>query len=72
MKGRKFNTSGRCYPEKHYMVNLDSRLREIKELVDNGDYLVVNRARQYGKTTTLMALAQYLKDEYAVVFMSFQ
>ena len=33
---------------------------------------MINRARQYGKTTTLMALAQYLKDEYAVIFMSFQ
>ena len=72
MVAKKFNVNGRCYPEKHYMVNLDSRLKEIKVLVDNGDYLVLNRARQYGKTTTLMALAQYLKEEYAVIFLSFQ
>ena len=69
---KRFNISGRCYPEKHYMVNLDSRLKKIKELVDDGDYFIINRARQYGKTTTLMALTQYLKEEYAVIFMSFQ
>lgn len=69
---KQFNVNGRCYSKKHYMVNLEKRLSEIKGLVDAGDYFVINRARQYGKTTTLMALAQYLKDEYAVIFMSFQ
>ena len=29
-----FNTTGVCIPEKHYMVNLESRLKEIKSLVD--------------------------------------
>ena len=38
------------------MVRLDERLREIRELVDAGKYFSVNRARQYGKTTVLMAL----------------
>lgn len=33
---------------------------------------MINRARQYGKTTTLHALLQYLADEYIVVFMDFQ
>ena len=69
---RYFNITGQCNPQVHYMVNLDGRLTEIKKLVDRGDYFVINRARQYGKTTTLKALVSYLKDEYAVVFMSFQ
>lgn len=29
----------------------------------------INRARQYGKTTTLQALAGYLKDDYFVLSM---
>ncbi|MDE7477190.1 MAG: AAA-like domain-containing protein [Lachnospiraceae bacterium] len=70
---RYFNTEGRCRPDKHYMVRLDERLKAIKEqLVDREKYFVINRGRQYGKTTTLMALAEYLKDEYIVVFMDFQ
>ena len=67
-----FNTTGICVPEKHYMVDLSERLREIKKLIDSDCYFVINRARQYGKTTTLRALCSYLKNEYYVVFMDFQ
>lgn len=70
---RYFNTEGCCKPEKHYMVRLEDRLAGIKRLyVDRGKYFVINRGRQYGKTTTLMALAEYLKDDYLVVSMDFQ
>lgn len=54
------------------MVNLDSRLAETKRLVDQGDYFVINRARQYGKTTMLRALREYLWQEYAVFSLDFQ
>lgn len=69
---KKFNVNGVCYPEKHYMVDLSGRLQEIKALVDNGDYFVVSRARQYGKTTVLRALKEYLFPQYIVISMSFQ
>lgn len=69
---RRFNISGLCYPNKHYMVRLDERLSKIKEMVDYGDYFVINRARQYGKTTTLHALDKYLNNEYVVISLSFQ
>ena len=67
-----FNVTGSCYPQKHYMVDLTERLKEIKTLVDRGEYFVINRARQYGKTTTLKALEQYLRSEYLVLSFSFQ
>lgn len=71
--GRCFNTEGECRPEVHYMVRLDERLRAIKEeYVDKGKYFVMNRGRQYGKTTTLKALADYLKDAYLIISMDFQ
>ena len=35
---KEFNITGTCYPEKHYMVNLDNRLVQIKQLVDDGKY----------------------------------
>lgn len=70
---RYFNTEGRCRPDEHYMVPLDDRLDQMKRLyVDRGKYFVINRGRQYGKTTTLMALAEYLRDVYMVLFMDFQ
>lgn len=70
---RYFNTEGRCRPDIHYMVRLDRRLEQIRRrFVDRGKYFVMNRGRQYGKTTTLMALAEYLKKDYLVISMDFQ
>lgn len=68
-----FNTEGLCDPDIHYMVRLDDRLDKIKSAyVDRGRYFVINRGRQYGKTTTLRALARYLRKDYLVISMDFQ
>ncbi|WP_300573280.1 AAA-like domain-containing protein [uncultured Acetatifactor sp.] len=67
-----FNVTGACIPEEHYMVDIHARLKEIKELVDAGKYFTIHRARQYGKTTTLLALERFLQKEYYVVSMDFQ
>ena len=70
---RYFNTEGSCNPEEHYMVKLDRRLEQIKKmLVDRKKYFVINRGRQYGKTTTLRSLKKYLSEEYMVVSLDFQ
>ncbi|MDE6607215.1 MAG: ATP-binding protein [Lachnospiraceae bacterium] len=70
---RRFNITGSCNPKRHYMVNLDDRLRRIKEdYVDEGSYFIINRGRQYGKTTTLKVLEEYLKDDYIVLSLDFQ
>lgn len=70
--GKIFNISADCKPKLHYMVNIDDRLMEIRAMADRGDYFVINRARQYGKTTTLRALSRYLKRDYLTVSMDFQ
>ena len=68
-----FNTEGFCNPQEHYMVNLDDRLMQIKnQYVDPGSYFVINRGRQFGKTTILKALAEYLKPDYITLFLDFQ
>lgn len=69
---KKFNTTAVCIPSKHYMVDLSKRVEEIKKLVDAGEYFTINRARQYGKTTTLTALKGVLKNEYTVLSLDFQ
>jgi len=70
---RYFNTEGSCNPKEHYMVRLDDRIAYIKKmLVDRKKYFVINRGRQYGKTTTLKALEEYLKDDYIVLSLDFQ
>ena len=54
------------------MVCIDDKLAEIKKMVDKGDYFIINRARQYGKTTTLRILAEFLKEDYTIISLDFQ
>ncbi len=67
-----FNTTGVCRPSKHYMVNLDRRLAEIRRMIDRQYYFVINRGRQYGKTTTLAALKDFLQQDFIVASLDFQ
>ena len=67
-----FNTTAACIPSKHYMVDLAERMRAIRQLVDEGKYFTINRARQYGKTTTLIALKHTLEPDYTVIDLSFE
>ena len=67
-----FNTVGTCDPSVHYMVNIDRQVEAAARLVRQGDYFCINRGRQYGKTTTLAALEEYLSNEYCVFNISFE
>ena len=67
-----FNVTGPCIPAKHYMTDLTERIAQIQRMVDAGAYFTINRARQYGKTTTLALLDEALKEEYLVVRLDFQ
>ncbi len=70
--GKVFNVTGACIPKLHYMVDIHSHLEKIKGLVDSGAYFTINRARQYGKTTILTALQQFLCESYVAVYLDFQ
>ena len=59
---KEFNTTGSCNPEWHYMVDTSAKLAKIEEYIDDGLYFTINRARQFGKTTTLKALYRKLLD----------
>ena len=49
----------------------NSRLAQIKDMVDKGQYFCINRGRQYGKTTLLDALQSYLRNDYTVISNGF-
>ena len=67
-----FNVSADCKPNLHYMVDISELLHKIKKFIERGEYFTINRARQYGKTTTLRALKKYLQGEYIAVSLDFQ
>lgn len=69
---KEFNTTGPCFPEKHYMANMDAMITQTTAMVERGNYFVINRPRQYGKTTTLFTLRRCLQEKYLVIQMSFE
>ena len=69
---KKFNITGSCNPEWHYMVDTEKRFKAVEEPIDTGEYFAINRARQYGKTTTLQMIWRRLSDRYLIIDCSFE
>lgn len=69
---KKFNTTGSCNPERHYMVDTEKRFKAVESLIDAGEYFTINRARQYGKTTLLQTIRRRLSGRYLVIKTSFE
>ncbi len=60
---RFFNISGPCLPDEHYMIPSQQRCKGLMELIDQKQYFVIHAARQTGKTTLLLDLANQLNRE---------
>ncbi len=71
---RKFNITGKVIPEKHYYVDLAPQIRKLMALAKDGAYFVINRPRQFGKTTLLDFFARALQasKHYAPALLSFE
>ena len=71
---KEFNITGICRPIKHYMADISHKLRNTVAMVENGAYFIINRPRQYGKTTMLYILAKTLREQgdYVVFNISFE
>lgn len=71
---KRFNVTGTCIPGRHYMVDTSYKLDKIIELIENEEYFIINRPRQYGKTTTLYLLEQRLNkmEGYLPIKISFE
>ncbi|MDR0815106.1 MAG: AAA-like domain-containing protein [Bacteroidales bacterium] len=60
---RYFNVAGPCNAAEHYMIEASSRLTGVVELISQKQYFVIHAARQSGKTTFLLDLANRLNRE---------
>lgn len=70
---RQFNTTGTCFPQLHYMVDISRQVNYAADMVKDNKYFCINRGRQFGKTTTLSILQEKLEKEgYAVFSLSFE
>ena len=71
---KKFNVTGLCIPNKHYVADVSKKLGKTYNMVVEGEYFIINRPRQYGKTTMLYNLSESLStsEEYLVFNISFE
>ncbi len=71
---KSFNITGVSYPHIHYLMDTSEKLRQIMEMVERGDYFVINRPRQYGKSTMLHFIGEATDNlaDYLQISMNFQ
>ena len=70
---KEFNITGTCIPHKHYMVDTSNKIEKVvTRLIEKGKYFIINRPRQFGKTTTLHLLEKKLQDKYLLISTSFE
>lgn len=71
---KRFNDTGLCIPERHFMADTSSKLAQIMQMVEEGAYFTINRPRQYGKTTSVHSLFLALNrtEDYLAIQLSFE
>jgi len=71
---KKFNLTGWCNPKRHFMADISGKVAQVMQMVEYGDYFIINRPRQYGKTTMLKTIDKVLSQspEWLVFSISFE
>ncbi len=71
---KRFNTTGLCISEKHYMCDVSAKFARCKSLIEDGFYYAINFPRQHGKTTMKSLLSDYFdkQSDYLVISTSFE
>lgn len=71
---KRFNITGTCIPERHYMADVSNKLRQTLDMVKLGEYFIINRPRQFGKTTMLVNLQRTLvrSSDFFPITISFE
>jgi hypothetical protein len=55
-----------------YMADVSTILQEIRKMIDDGYYFVINRPRQYGKTTAIIQLKNVISPPYLYISISLE
>jgi hypothetical protein len=73
---KQFNTAGPCKPNLHYMLDPLQRidLEEILQLIYQERYFILHAPRQSGKTTSLLAMVDYLntQGQYLALYVNIE
>ena len=50
---RRFNVTGICVPNKHYMVDITNKFNKAMQLIEKGKYFAINRFMKFGRFLTI-------------------
>ena len=53
---KKFNITGWCNSQRHYMADISNKVQQVLQMIEEEEYFIINRPRQYGKTTMLITI----------------
>ncbi|MDR3153100.1 MAG: ATP-binding protein [Deltaproteobacteria bacterium] len=59
---KRFNTTGPCVPEEHYMLPVLPRLPAVEDMIEGKSYFILHAPRQSGKTTFLDFLTDNINN----------
>jgi len=43
---KRFNVTGTCFPDEHYMADISGKLAQVLAMIEDGAYFTINRPRQ--------------------------
>lgn len=71
---KRFNDTGVCIAERHFMADTSEKMAQLIELVEDGAYFTISRPRQYGKTTSIHSLfiALNQRPDYLAIQISLE
>ena len=69
---KQFNTAVTCDPVRHYMVDTTAKMKVFERMIDDKKYFTINRARQFGKSTSLNWILHNMSQRYLVVPIDFE
>ncbi|MFK7983754.1 MAG: AAA family ATPase [Saprospiraceae bacterium] len=71
---KEFNITGWCNPDVHYMADISQKLSQTVAMIERGKYFIINRPRQYGKTTLLEMVDTTLNasSDWLILNISFE
>ena len=64
---KKFNISGPCVSDEHYIINMEGKIARITKYIYDSNFIYIDNPPKCGKTTFLTALEKSLREKYSVI-----
>ena len=60
---RKFNVTGICVPDMHYMVDISGKIEQIFRLMEEKAYFIIDKANEASNNSLFVRFLKMLRDK---------